>query len=516
MVSRSAITPRSPRVCGRRSRPRSARFWRVSASAISGGATVSTNCSSNCRWPAGTSRAARSPSPRLGAVLVDHLPADDPFVAYARRLDELDAGSIRGYLNGSIDAVVRVPQSSGAARFALLDYKTNWLAPPGDVLTAWHYRPSALALEMQRAHYGLQAILYTVALHRYLRWRVPGYDPEVNLGGAFYLFLRGMVGAETPLVDGAPCGVFGWRPSATVVEALSDVLDGRSVEMTTFETELDPFDIRRARRASGLLREFNDVGVLTAADVHVALRLRELAGVDDEWVLLAAALAVRAPRLANVTVDLATIHETATVESDEDVDLSTLPWPPVAEWIVRVGASELVAVGDTDADGSSPFRLVGSKLYLDRYWREERGLASDLLALSGAFGLVGGPRSPSRGPRATLPRRDCRPSVPRSRLGCVATTHRRRGRTGNRQDDDRRPDRGPARRAGGRELGSAASRRTRRPDRKGRIASRRGGARRGAEPAGRRRGSSPTARVAGIDDPPTSRLAPGQSQPFSP
>ena len=164
----------------------------------------------------------------FGSVLVDHLPADDPFAAYARRLDELDAGSIRGYLNGSIDAVVRVPHSSGAARFALLDYKTNWLAPPGDSLTAWHYRPSALALEMQRAHYGLQAILYTVALHRYLRWRVPGYDPEVNLGGAFYLFLRGMVGAETPLVDGAPCGVFGWLPSATLVEALSDVLDGRS------------------------------------------------------------------------------------------------------------------------------------------------------------------------------------------------------------------------------------------------------------------------------------------------
>jgi exodeoxyribonuclease V alpha subunit len=152
--------------------------------------------------------------------------------------------------------------------------------------------------------------------------------------------------------------------------------------MTTFEMELDPFDIRRARRASGVLREFNAVGVLTAADVHVALRLGELAGVEDEWVLLATALAVRAPRLANVTVDLATIHETATVESEEDVDLSTLPWPPVAEWIVRVGASGLVAVGDVDGDESSPFRLVGANLYLDRYWKEEGGLASDLLALS--------------------------------------------------------------------------------------------------------------------------------------
>ena len=51
---------------------------------------------------------------------------------------------------------------------------------------------------MQHAHYVLQALLYTVALHRYLRWRLPGYDPERNLAGVLYLFLRGMVGPDTP------------------------------------------------------------------------------------------------------------------------------------------------------------------------------------------------------------------------------------------------------------------------------------------------------------------------------
>ena len=45
---------------------------------------------------------------------------------------------------------------------------------------------------MQHAHYALQALLYTAALHRYLRWRLPGYDPERNLAGVLYLFLRGM------------------------------------------------------------------------------------------------------------------------------------------------------------------------------------------------------------------------------------------------------------------------------------------------------------------------------------
>ena len=53
-------------------------------------------------------------------------------------------------------------------------------AAPDEELTAWHYRPAALAAEMRAPHYGLQALLYTVALHRYLRWRLPGYDPDAQ------------------------------------------------------------------------------------------------------------------------------------------------------------------------------------------------------------------------------------------------------------------------------------------------------------------------------------------------
>src|ERR1039458_4845979 len=66
----------------------------------------------------------------------------------------------------------------------------------------------------------------------------------------------------------------------------------------------DPFDVRRARGASGLLGEFNQAGVLAAADVHVSTRLTELAGEPDESVALAVALAVRAPRLGPVDVAL--------------------------------------------------------------------------------------------------------------------------------------------------------------------------------------------------------------------
>ncbi len=53
----------------------------------------------------------------------------------------------------------------------------------------------------------------------------------------------------------------------------------------------DRLDVRRAREAPGVLREFNDAGVLAAADVHVARRLARLGGDDDDRVLLAAALA---------------------------------------------------------------------------------------------------------------------------------------------------------------------------------------------------------------------------------
>jgi exodeoxyribonuclease V alpha subunit len=160
----------------------------------------------------------------------------------------------------------------------------------------------------------------------------------------------------------------------------------------------DPFNARRAVRAAGLLRTFNDAGLLSSADVHVATRLGALAGEEDESVKLAVALAVRGPRLGHVFVDLTTIRDSATVESDEPVDLSELPWPAPGEWLSSVRASALVAVGEDDEDSGSaepaPLRLLGTRLYLDRYWRDERSVAADLNALTAKRGLeviAGGP-----------------------------------------------------------------------------------------------------------------------------
>jgi exodeoxyribonuclease V alpha subunit len=142
--------------------------------------------------------------------------------------------------------------------------------------------------------------------------------------------------------------------------------------------ERDRFDVRLARGASGLLLEFNDAGVLAAADVHVASRLAGLVSEADESVVLAAALAVRAPRIGHVFVDLERIHETATVDVDDPIDLTTLPWPEPSGWVAQVAASGLVGI-------DRPLQLVGSALYLDRYWREEQQVATDLEALAGAM-----------------------------------------------------------------------------------------------------------------------------------
>jgi exodeoxyribonuclease V beta subunit len=162
---------------------------------------------------------------RIAAVLREHLDPADPLGPYAERLQDASLRPrVRGYLTGSLDLVVRVPGEDGE-RYAVLDYKTNWLGSFEEPLTLGHYHPELIVAEMLRRHYALQALLYLVALYRFLRWRRPGFDPDRDLAGVVYLFLRGMIGADTPRVDGVPHGVFGWRPPPGLIAALSDVLD---------------------------------------------------------------------------------------------------------------------------------------------------------------------------------------------------------------------------------------------------------------------------------------------------
>lgn len=159
----------------------------------------------------------------IAGLVAAHLSDRGPLAGYGDRLaDPLLSTELRGYLTGSLDLVFRLGRPP---RWFVADYKTNWLGEPDRPLRVGDYHQAALDAEMQRRHYPLQALLYLVALHRYLRWRQPGYHPEEHLGGVLYLFLRGMAGPDTPSSDGRPCGVFSWSPPAGLIVGLSDLLE---------------------------------------------------------------------------------------------------------------------------------------------------------------------------------------------------------------------------------------------------------------------------------------------------
>ncbi|NHC15862.1 exodeoxyribonuclease V subunit alpha [Motilibacter deserti] len=143
----------------------------------------------------------------------------------------------------------------------------------------------------------------------------------------------------------------------------------------------EPYDARLALRAEGLLRAFNVAGVLHAADVHVATTLARLGGEDRPDVLLAAALAVRAVRHGSVCVDLATVRQTVVVDGVSRDEVDALAWPEPAGWLDRCAASDLVAPGAHPPDADArPLRLDAGLLYLDRYWRQEQLVRSELQA----------------------------------------------------------------------------------------------------------------------------------------
>jgi exodeoxyribonuclease V beta subunit len=174
---------------------------------------------------AGGDLRASAPDIRLsdvGELLRAHLPKDDPMASYADRLTggALGGQPLKGYLSGSVDVVLRVRD-----QYVVADYKTNWLGDPARPLTAADYGGPRLVEAMLHSDYPLQALLYSVVLHRFLRWRLPGYAPERHLGGVMYLFVRGMCGPDTPVVDGTPAGVFSWHPPASLITALSDLVD---------------------------------------------------------------------------------------------------------------------------------------------------------------------------------------------------------------------------------------------------------------------------------------------------
>ena len=127
----------------------------------------------------------------------------------------LGFGPLQGYLRGFIDLVFE-----HRGRWGLLDWKSNHLGPRRADYTA-----GRVAQAVHDHGYQLQALLYLLALHRWLRHRLPGYDYDRHVAGAWVLFVRGVRPGWTDDA-GRPTGIWSARPPREVIETLSARLDG--------------------------------------------------------------------------------------------------------------------------------------------------------------------------------------------------------------------------------------------------------------------------------------------------
>jgi exodeoxyribonuclease V beta subunit len=146
---------------------------------------------------------------RVDTLALDKLVTAQTLQAQPR--PALQPDRLNGMLKGFIDLVI---EHDG--RYYIVDYKSNWLGPDNTAYTADAMRGSVL-----HSRYDLQYAIYTLALHRLLRARMPGYDYAQHIGGVLYLYLRG--------VDGAGHGVHRERLPFDLVDAMDTLFaDGAS------------------------------------------------------------------------------------------------------------------------------------------------------------------------------------------------------------------------------------------------------------------------------------------------
>jgi exodeoxyribonuclease V beta subunit len=142
-------------------------------------------------------------------------------VALARLRDVCDfvpptpQRTLRGLMTGKIDLVLE-----HRGRFHVLDYKSNRLGG-GSRLS--DYAAASLERAMRDDHYRFQALLYTVAVDRFLRARLPGYRRSAQLGETIYLFVRA-VGIAPELAPRA--GIWSQRFDDALIDAVDAILAG--------------------------------------------------------------------------------------------------------------------------------------------------------------------------------------------------------------------------------------------------------------------------------------------------
>ncbi|MEQ6885013.1 UvrD-helicase domain-containing protein [Salicola sp. Rm-C-2C1-2] len=122
------------------------------------------------------------------------------------------AATLKGMLHGFIDLVYE-----WQGRYYIVDYKSNHLGNGFG-----YYHSEALTTNMRQSFYDLQYLLYMLALHRFLRIRIPDYDPRQHLGGVHYLYLRG-------IAPGRDTGIHAREPDLAALFALDALFEGREM-----------------------------------------------------------------------------------------------------------------------------------------------------------------------------------------------------------------------------------------------------------------------------------------------
>jgi len=129
------------------------------------------------------------------------------FADYGLIMPDFNEAKSARYLTGAIDLVYFDGQ-----RYHIADYKSNYLGA-----NQQDYLPEAIHDSMTHSSYWLQAALYLVAMHRYLSANLQGYDIRQHLGGATYLYLRGMNGQTGQ-------GLYHWQPEVEFIQKLDHIL----------------------------------------------------------------------------------------------------------------------------------------------------------------------------------------------------------------------------------------------------------------------------------------------------
>jgi exodeoxyribonuclease V beta subunit len=146
------------------------------------------------------------PSERLDVGALDRLCRERLLNGIAR--PHLPQRALHGMLKGFADLVFE-----HEGRYWVLDYKSNALGP-GDAA----YTQAAMAAGMAAHRYDIQGAIYMLALHRLLRSRLgERYEPARQLGGAIFLFLRGIANPAT-----RGCRLL--EPDLTLLDGLDQLL----------------------------------------------------------------------------------------------------------------------------------------------------------------------------------------------------------------------------------------------------------------------------------------------------